>query len=407
MRRLAAIATIAATVLVSLAIDGAGLPAPMAAIVDYKAEGPPKPPGASRPGNDSCRWAFDMECDEPGIGTGACAVGTDYSDCRAIRAGDDDSCRWAHDGECDEPHFGTGACTQGTDRSDCGNIAWMRNQDDTCASAFNGICEDSSRQAGGACAPRTDRSDCYGRDRPLSINDHFFGHDDRVLVPVADAPWRFMGVLRMDWGGACSATLVARDVLITAAHCIHSDTAVNANGVFVSAFGNHRARITAYLIDRRYDIGRYTTTNDIDGLDWALLRIDQPLGDELGHAGIASITGQGEQHARAASLLQAGYAWDTGDHLSGHVGCNIVSIHADNTFRHACDTTRGDSGSAFLVSNGDGFDVIGVDSKFRSNPGGSFIYVAVSAASFAAQAPDFVAGRTGVRVGRGPSPPKR
>jgi protease YdgD len=29
--------------------------------------------------NDSCRWANDRECDDPGVGTGACEPGTDYS----------------------------------------------------------------------------------------------------------------------------------------------------------------------------------------------------------------------------------------------------------------------------------------------------------------------------------------
>ena len=70
-------------------------------------------------------------------------------------------------------------------------------------------------------------------------------------------------------------------------------------------------------------------------------------------------------------------------------------MHQDNTFAHECDTTRGDSGSAFLVRNGEGFDVIGVDSNFRSNPDGPFIYIAVSAASFQPQVADFIAGRTG------------
>ena len=39
---------------------------------------------------------------------------------------------------------------------------------------------------------------------------------------------------------------------------------------------------------------------------------------------------------------------------------------------------------AFLVRNGNGFDLIGVDSNFRSQSRcGPFIYIAVSAASFA------------------------
>jgi hypothetical protein len=30
---------------------------------------------------EGCVWAFDGECDEPGIGTGICEPGTDTTDC--------------------------------------------------------------------------------------------------------------------------------------------------------------------------------------------------------------------------------------------------------------------------------------------------------------------------------------
>lgn len=38
-------------------------------------------PSQASGGNDSCEFAFDDECDEPGIGTGACPAGTDAADC--------------------------------------------------------------------------------------------------------------------------------------------------------------------------------------------------------------------------------------------------------------------------------------------------------------------------------------
>ena len=83
---------------------------------------PQRPQGVSTGryrGVDTCRWANDGECDDPGIGTGACTQGTDYSDCWRIAEGvEDNSCRWANDNECDEPGFGTGACTQATDLAD-------------------------------------------------------------------------------------------------------------------------------------------------------------------------------------------------------------------------------------------------------------------------------------------------
>lgn len=413
MRLAAAAATIAACVLVSVAVSASETPtAPRfmsiiggnafdpvrAPAIGGKQSGARKP-GASAPaGNDSCRWANDNECDDPDIGTGACPMGTDHSDCWRLRQNrEDDSCRWARDGECDEPNFGTGACVQGTDRTDCGDIAWLRNQTDRCATSFNGICEEPGR-GNGSCAPRTDRSDCLGRQRPLTINDHFFGRDDRVRVNIEQTPWRYMGRFVNAAGEMCTATLIAPNVIVTAAHCLHTNLGMTTSGEF-RAVGGATSRAAAYLISDQFEYRRFNTTDEIDGLDWALVRLAQPLGDTLGYAGVRNITGQGLAAARAHDLYQAGFSWDTGDTLSGNVGCHISQVYPDGTFAHECDTTRGDSGSAFLVRGANGFEVIGVDSNFRSNPNGPFIYIAVSASSFQPHVADFVAGRTGRAFG--------
>jgi protease YdgD len=409
MRRLAAAATIIACLGVSHVIGQAGgvSVTDLAGAVTASAFSLERAPvigkqtRGAKPtrGNDSCRWAHDNECDDPDIGTGACTMGTDFSDCRALRAGENDSCRWARDGECDEPNFGTGACVQGTDRTDCGQISWMRNQTDNCATSFNDICEEPGRGSSG-CAVRTDRSDCHGRNRPLTINDHFFGRDDRVRVNAQQAPWRFMGRFINGAGESCSATLIARDVIVTAAHCIHTDGGVEAGGRFEPAAGGGQARSTAYMVNPRFDYRLFNAGDEIDGLDWALLRLDSPVGGRLGFAGVRNLTGDGRTAARAADLYQAGYSWDTGDTLSANERCHMVEIYPDHTFAHECDTTRGDSGSSFVVRSGRGFEVIGVDSNFRSNPSGPFIYIAVSAASFQPFVADFVAGRSGLPIGR-------
>jgi protease YdgD len=409
MRVLLAAATFAACLAAGQVLRASDVPA------QYEISAPKqaarvKPPRTGA--NDTCRWANDMECDEPGIGTGACTANTDVSDCRYLRQGESDACRWARDGECDEPAFGTGSCVQGSDRTDCGDVAWLRFQNDSCATAFNDVCEEPGHGSG-SCAARTDRSDCRGRQRPMSITDHFFGHDDRVLMDPTQFPWSIVGQFHRDGsGGACTATLIADDVLVTAAHCISSDNGTDARGRFVTAVGRaggpFEARIVAYHIHPRFNYRRFTSGDDIDGLDWALLRIDRPLGRELGHAGVQNLTGQGRA-ALSAPLHQAGYAWDTGEHLSGNIGCHMVRVYDDNTFAHECDTTRGDSGSALLVRNGAGYDVIGVDSNFRSNPNGPFIYIAVSAAGFQPYVADFIAGRSGTPVNGGArgKPPAR
>lgn len=360
---------------------------------------PSKPGSSGARGDDSCRHANDMECDEPGFGTGACPANTDYSDCWRIMTGqEDNSCQWASDGECDEPRFGTGACTQGTDRNDCGDVSHLRFRDDSCDLAFNGVCDEPG-EGTGRCEARTDRADCAGRNRPASFDDHFFGRDDRVLLDRAAMPWRSVGVYTLDSGGACTATLIARDILLTAAHCIEGENArVNARGEFVTAEGlaggPHSARVVDYLTDPRR--AQAVGTDDDDPLDWALLRLDRPLGDVVGWVEPRAIKRDlGERGALRVRLWQGGYSWDTGENLSGNTDCRIVGVYDDNTFAHECDTTQGDSGSPFLVELDGAWAVVGSDSTYRRVPDGPVINIAVGSEAWIDRLDEFAAGRAG------------
>ena len=351
-------------------------------------------------GDDSCRWANDNECDDPRYGTGACQEGTDYSDCwRVMQGVEDNSCRWANDGECDEPGFGTGACTQGTDLTDCGDVIDLRFRTDACETAFNGVCEEPEI-GNGRCAARSDRADCIGRDRPLTINDHFFGHDDRIFMDTSIMPWAAVGQITFDAGGACTATLIGDDILITASHCVHDEGRLSPSGEFETGYdlpgGPRTARVVDVFISPEWDDARFSGTDEIDGTDWALVRIDQPLGRTIGHVGIRGLVETaGERGALREALYQGGYSWDTGEHLSGNEGCHMTEIFRDGTMAHDCDTTRGDSGSPFMVREGGQYFVVATDSNFRSNPDGPFIYIAVRSEEWLRFYEDFAAGRIG------------
>ena len=109
--------------------------------------------------SNSCPWAFDGECDEPGIGTGVCAAGTDTYDCYGVAFDWSNSCPWAFDGECDEPGIGTGVCLPGTDTFDCGFVSF--DWSNSCPWAFDGEC-DEPEIGTGVCLPGTDTFDCFG-----------------------------------------------------------------------------------------------------------------------------------------------------------------------------------------------------------------------------------------------------
>ena len=358
---------------------------------DYFRQVVDKPSSAAKPlGSNSCEFARDNECDEPGIGTGLCAAGTDYDDCWRLAQGvEDDSCQYANDGECDEPTLGGGYCTQGTDATDCGPVAHLRFRNDTCATAFNGVCNEPGI-GDGTCEARTDRSDCVGRERPLTIRDHFFGYDDRMLLDTSAFPWVVIGQLDFNVGGACTAALIAEDVLVTAAHCLVEDGVVDARGVFTTGAGRDggplQANVVAYFVDPLWKPELTPGVEKTNGLDWALVRIDRPLGAELGYLGVRIIDGPVD------AIHQAGYSWDTGDALSGHLGCRVITVFDNSTLSHDCDTTRGDSGSPLMVRDGEQYFVIATDSIFMPDEEGPIPYVAVRSDGWVPYHADFASG---------------
>lgn len=325
-----------------------------------------------RLGGDTCRWAFDRECDDAAFGgTGACTAGTDLTDCRAMAIGGDDTCRWANDGECDEPNIGTGVCTSGTDATDCRAIGFLRNRTNMCEHAFNGVCDEPGAGTG-LCAANADTGDCVGRERPREARDHYFERDERVIVRPADGmPWAAVGLLEMP-DGSCTASLIGPRHIATAAHCLLGDAGQPIKPIRFRAGAFGETEIAIGLVAFQQGAPDYTSQargpGQGNGNDWAILTLDRDLGTQIGYirpyvltdADLARVGDKG------AGLLvsQAGYSWDTGSWLSGHMDCRVLTAYPDGTFIHTCDTTRGDSGSPILTQIDGEWRLIAVDSQF-------------------------------------------
>ena len=162
--------------------------------------------------------------------------------------------------------------------------------------------------------------------------------------------------------------------------------------------------MTGYLLSESPEDPK--ALGDFSDRDWALLRLDRPIGVEVGYLGVIPVAAINADEALLIPLYQAGFSWDTGMNLSGNVGCQILRLDGANMLRHNCDTTHGDSGSPIMIRRGEEFYIIATESRFDFNPYVPAESVSTRADAWANLLPEFAAGRIGTAFGGGKAPAK-
>ncbi len=200
--------------------------------------------------------------------------------------------------------------------------------------------------------------------------------DDRIPVTSHRYPWSAIG--RVDWvngrgqtTGSCTGTLIGVDLVLTNAHCIideASDRPTTQTVVFRPNLVRGRAEAQAQVVDVTYGDSPYTGQA---ADDWALLKLDQPLGDTYGYLGwrTLDLDDPAVLDQTSGNISIVGYAGDfpteamivfgePGETAGLSEGCSVLLVVPDGTFAntliHDCDTNPGASGGPILAQFEDG-----------------------------------------------------
>jgi protease YdgD len=255
------------------------------------------------------------------------------------------------------------------------------------------------------------------RDESSSPYDNqdraIIGRDNRVPVLTRKFPWSTIGRIeyRANEGSyTCTGSLIGRSLVLTNAHCLIDKNsgkpivARNSNPsvaqlLFKPSLIKNAAIDQARVIDYQYGTIDPRRTGSAD--DWAILKIDKPLGDIYGYLGWRNLdlsqksvltkirkrltlVGYAEDYPKSRNSVELG---NSGETAGMHRGCSIESIE-NGLITHRCDSNSGASGGPIFAYFKDtkSYSIVALHSSTFTNPNGKVRNRAVQVSRWAAKA---------------------
>jgi protease YdgD len=192
------------------------------------------------------------------------------------------------------------------------------------------------------------------------------GIDHRVPQLSRNLPWSTVGriIFQASDGSyhGCTGTLIQEDLILTNTHCVLHDRKMARSIKFFPNMvdGKTPNDDVASVIGALIGTQLAGTDSEVAGnsQDWAILKLDKPLGKTYGYLGWKSLPSE-ILTQKKGEFAFVGYSGDfptpkfigfkagKGNTASIQVGCSIVR-EEKNTLRHDCDTTGGSSGGPII-----------------------------------------------------------
>ncbi|NMF66537.1 trypsin-like serine peptidase [Brasilonema octagenarum] len=226
------------------------------------------------------------------------------------------------------------------------------------------------------------------------------GWDDRVPMLSRQYPWsaigRVQGLTTKGEEYHCTGTLISEDVVLTNSHCVIDPETHQASQkiLFLPNLINGKVADESDIdqvqnVIYGTDFTKTKLENQTD--DWALLKLNKPIGLKYGYLGWKSLPSSTLTKNRNKYIF-VGYSGDfpntdkekyrfftagKGWTASVQQGCSIVGEEG-NVLLHDCDTTGGSSGGAIIGVIGNQPYIIGLNNaEYKTRDGKAIINLGV------------------------------